>query len=236
MVCKKIEIQGLFSMKESSFCISRLCIKGNWNALPFGLFGKNSMFWYGRIQKMLTGLANKNWGPVCVKRLQHFTPQLVKLCGANIYLFLKNDSISGLSKVFENTAMFGDLVLRLPDIVHSIYDKNKEWQLLIGWCYWFCKESGVFDGTNGKLLHLVWGNLHFIFIPSPLYHFYLWKMHLDKDLLYSLNQSLQSLFVFIFARSFVMRFVGNTQFTLLVLWRKLVSATVMLKSNGSNIF
>ena len=61
MVCKKIEIQGLFSMKESSFCISRLCIKGNWNALPFGLFGKNSMFWYGRIQKILTGLANKNW-------------------------------------------------------------------------------------------------------------------------------------------------------------------------------
>jgi hypothetical protein len=51
--------------------------------------------------------------------------------------------------------MFGDLVLRLPDIVHSIYDKNKDWQLLIGWCYWFCKESGVFDDTNGKLLHLV---------------------------------------------------------------------------------
>lgn len=62
----------------------------------------------------------------------------------------------GLSKVFENTAMFGDLVLRLPDIVHSIYDKNKDWQLLLGWCYWFCKESGVFDETNGKLLHLVW--------------------------------------------------------------------------------
>lgn len=61
----------------------------------------------------------------------------------------------GLSKVFENTAMFGDLVLRLPDIVHSIYDKNKDWQLLLGWCYWFCKESGVFDETNGRLLHLV---------------------------------------------------------------------------------
>ncbi|XP_048775826.1 coiled-coil domain-containing protein 134-like isoform X2 [Ostrea edulis] len=61
----------------------------------------------------------------------------------------------GLSKVFENTAMFGDLVLRLPDIVHAIYDKNKDWQLLIGWCYWFCRESGVFDGTNGKLLHLM---------------------------------------------------------------------------------
>lgn len=61
----------------------------------------------------------------------------------------------GLSKVFENTAMFGDLVLRLPDIVHSIYDKNKDWQLLLGWCYWFCKESGVFDEKNGRLLHLV---------------------------------------------------------------------------------
>ena len=103
-----------------------------------------------------------------MKRLQAFTPELVKLCGANIYLFLKNDSISGLSKVFENTAMFGDLVLRLPDIVHSIYDKNKEWQLLIGWCYWFCKESGVFDGTNGKLLHLVWGiiSVSFLFVKN----------------------------------------------------------------------
>ena len=97
-----------------------------------------------------------------------FHPQLVILCGANIYLFLKNDSILGLSKVFENTAMFGDLVLRLPDIVHSIYDKNKEWQLLIGWCYWFCKESGVFDGTNGKLLHLVWGiiSVSFLFVKN----------------------------------------------------------------------
>nr|XP_022328175.1 coiled-coil domain-containing protein 134-like [Crassostrea virginica] len=70
--------------------------------------------------------------------------------------FPRNNTVrDGLSKVFENTAMFGDLVLRLPDIVHSIYDKNKEWQLLIGWCYWFCKESGVFDGTNGILLHLM---------------------------------------------------------------------------------
>lgn len=70
--------------------------------------------------------------------------------------FPENTTIrDGLSKVFENTAMFGDLVLRLPDIVHSIYDKNKDWQLLLGWCYWFCKESGVFDETNGKLLHLM---------------------------------------------------------------------------------
>ncbi|XP_062571274.1 coiled-coil domain-containing protein 134-like [Saccostrea cucullata] len=51
--------------------------------------------------------------------------------------------------------MFGDLVLRLPDIVHAIYDPNKDWQFLIGWCYWFCKESGMFDGTDGKLLHLM---------------------------------------------------------------------------------
>ncbi|XP_061163698.1 coiled-coil domain-containing protein 134-like [Saccostrea echinata] len=70
--------------------------------------------------------------------------------------FPDNSTIrDGLSKVFENTAMFGDLVLRLPDIVHAIYDSNKDWQFLIGWCYWFCKESGVFDGTDGKLLHLM---------------------------------------------------------------------------------
>lgn len=61
----------------------------------------------------------------------------------------------GFLKVFENTVMFGDLVFRFLDIVYFIYDKNKDWYLFFGWCYWFCKELGVFDEINGRFFYLV---------------------------------------------------------------------------------
>ena len=51
--------------------------------------------------------------------------------------------------------MFGDLVLRLPDIVHSVYDKKKDWQIAITWAVWFSNESRIFTGANEKLLNLV---------------------------------------------------------------------------------
>jgi len=51
--------------------------------------------------------------------------------------------------------MFGDLVLRLPDITHSIYDKNKQWEFLIGWGVWFGMESNVYQGKHAKMLNLV---------------------------------------------------------------------------------
>ncbi|XP_060083787.1 coiled-coil domain-containing protein 134-like [Ylistrum balloti] len=60
-----------------------------------------------------------------------------------------------MSKVLENVAMFGDLVLRLPDITHEIFDKNKEWHLILGWGVWFCNESKIFQGNSAKLLSLM---------------------------------------------------------------------------------
>lgn len=60
-----------------------------------------------------------------------------------------------MSKVFENTAMFGDLILRLPDLTHDIYSKNKNWEFLIGWGVWFSMESGIFKGPHEKLLTLM---------------------------------------------------------------------------------
>lgn len=70
--------------------------------------------------------------------------------------FPENETIrESMSKVLENTAMFGDLVLRLPDIVHSIYDRKKEWQITMTWAVWFANESGIFAGANAKLLHLM---------------------------------------------------------------------------------
>ncbi|XP_053399201.1 coiled-coil domain-containing protein 134-like [Mercenaria mercenaria] len=70
--------------------------------------------------------------------------------------FPENETIrDAMSNVFENTAMFGDLTLRLPDITHDIYDKNKHWEFLIGWAVWFSMESGVFQGPNEQLLSLM---------------------------------------------------------------------------------
>ncbi|KAJ8298158.1 hypothetical protein KUTeg_024689, partial [Tegillarca granosa] len=70
--------------------------------------------------------------------------------------FPENETIKEtVSKVLENTAMFGDMVLRLPDIIHDIYDRNKEWQILMAWGVWFCNESSVFQGPAYTLLNLM---------------------------------------------------------------------------------
>lgn len=70
--------------------------------------------------------------------------------------FPDNETVrEAFSKVVENTAMFGDLVLRLPDVVHGLFDKNTEWNALMGWCVWFSAESKVFDGGSEKLLNLM---------------------------------------------------------------------------------
>lgn len=50
------------------------------------------------------------------------------------------------SHVVENTAFFGDVVLRFPRIVHHYYDRNSEWGGLLRWGLNFCNQTGVFTG------------------------------------------------------------------------------------------
>ena len=60
------------------------------------------------------------------------------------------------SQVMENTAFFGDVVLRFPRIVHHYFDHNSNWNLLIRWGISFCNQSGVFDqGPHSPILNLV---------------------------------------------------------------------------------
>lgn len=60
------------------------------------------------------------------------------------------------SQVVENTAFFGDVVLRFPRIVHHYFDHNSNWNLLIRWGISFCNQSGVFDqGPHSPILGLV---------------------------------------------------------------------------------
>ncbi|KAH9507835.1 hypothetical protein Btru_053005 [Bulinus truncatus] len=60
-----------------------------------------------------------------------------------------------MSKVLENTAIFGDLILFMPELVHSMYDKEKEWQVLLAWSYGFSTQSGVYEGNYQTMLNLM---------------------------------------------------------------------------------
>lgn len=61
------------------------------------------------------------------------------------------------SHVVENTAFFGDVVLRFPKIVHHYFDRNSNWNSLIRWGISFCNLTGVFEqGPHSQVLGLVW--------------------------------------------------------------------------------
>ncbi|KAE8611425.1 hypothetical protein XENTR_v10012445 [Xenopus tropicalis] len=60
------------------------------------------------------------------------------------------------SHTVENSAFFGDVVLRFPKIVHHYFDRNSNWNNLIRWGIGFCNLSGIFDdGPHTQLLGLM---------------------------------------------------------------------------------
>ncbi|KAK2512693.1 Mei1 [Columba guinea] len=60
------------------------------------------------------------------------------------------------SHVVENTAFFGDVVLRFPKIVHHYFDRNSNWNSLIRWGISFCNLTGVFEqGPHSQVLGLM---------------------------------------------------------------------------------
>ncbi|XP_071407968.1 meiosis inhibitor protein 1-like isoform X1 [Pithys albifrons albifrons] len=60
------------------------------------------------------------------------------------------------SHVVENTAFFGDVVLRFPKIVHHYFDRNSNWNNLIRWGIGFCNLTGVFEqGPHSQVLRLM---------------------------------------------------------------------------------
>ncbi|KAM6321189.1 meiosis inhibitor protein 1 [Aegotheles albertisi] len=60
------------------------------------------------------------------------------------------------SHVVENTAFFGDVVLRFPKIVHHYFDRNSNWNSLIRWGIGFCNLTGVFEqGPHSQVLGLM---------------------------------------------------------------------------------
>jgi len=70
--------------------------------------------------------------------------------------------LDNLGHVFENVALFGDLILRCPDVTHKLYDSNQEWKVAMNWGFMFSNETGIFEGVNAKLLHLAAQELEMI--------------------------------------------------------------------------
>lgn len=67
----------------------------------------------------------------------------------------KQEHKEAVGRIVENTAFFGDIVLRLPDIAHKIFSKDKEWKLLALWSLSFTNSTTIYDEMDSKLLNLM---------------------------------------------------------------------------------
>lgn len=59
------------------------------------------------------------------------------------------------SQVLENTAFFGDLILRQPDMTHLILKKRNDWKILATWAIGFVNETKAFQTSQSNHLHLL---------------------------------------------------------------------------------
>jgi hypothetical protein len=62
---------------------------------------------------------------------------------------------AALSSILENTALFAELILRLPEVVQPLLSAHHDWEILLHWSLSFCSETGLLDTASVKLLHLV---------------------------------------------------------------------------------
>lgn len=75
-----------------------------------------------------------------------------------------------LALVLENTALFGEIVLRLPDIAVRIMRLHRDWTLIYQWCLTFLHEDHyLIDKATLKLMDLVQQELNYT-TRKPDYH------------------------------------------------------------------
>ncbi|XP_073989809.1 coiled-coil domain-containing protein 134-like [Rhodnius prolixus] len=66
-----------------------------------------------------------------------------------------------LSNVLENTAFIGDIILRLPDLTHTILRNHTEWSYLLRWSLTFTNQTQLVDNKTNILLDLVNQEMNF---------------------------------------------------------------------------
>ncbi|KAH8040816.1 hypothetical protein HPB51_012986 [Rhipicephalus microplus] len=74
-----------------------------------------------------------------------------------------------LSQVLENTAFFGEIILRLPNIAHAVLNMNKAGAVVLNWAIGFSNSTELYDETTTKLINLVAQELGLV-ERDPNYH------------------------------------------------------------------
>ncbi|KDQ71586.1 coiled-coil domain-containing protein 134-like [Zootermopsis nevadensis] len=64
------------------------------------------------------------------------------------------DTLDALANILENTALFGDILLRLPDISHKILISKHEWEVSLQWSLGFSNQTHLLDKQTQKLVYL----------------------------------------------------------------------------------
>lgn len=60
----------------------------------------------------------------------------------------KHFSFADLSKLIQNTLLFGDMALRFPAFIHRVYDTDSAIKDVIKWSFEFVSETRITAGTN----------------------------------------------------------------------------------------
>lgn len=63
--------------------------------------------------------------------------------------------LDALSNILENTALFGDIILHLPEISQKVLASNYGWLVLFQWSIGFANQTRLLDKQTTKLLQLV---------------------------------------------------------------------------------
>eukprot|EP00040_Diaphanoeca_grandis_P021665 m.115667 g.115667 ORF g.115667 m.115667 type:complete len:265 (-) comp28439_c0_seq1:285-1079(-) len=66
-----------------------------------------------------------------------------------------NAVFESLVNVWESTALFGDICLRLPDITHRMINNHKLRLRLIAWAVAMCRKTPVYNDVQTKQLDLI---------------------------------------------------------------------------------
>lgn len=78
--------------------------------------------------------------------------------------FPKDETIrDALSNILENTALFGEIVLRFPEISHTVLKSNHDWSILYQWSIGFSNlTNNLLDKSTLTLINLVSQELNYI--------------------------------------------------------------------------
>ncbi|XP_075215558.1 coiled-coil domain-containing protein 134-like isoform X2 [Lycorma delicatula] len=71
------------------------------------------------------------------------------------------DIRDALSNLLENTALIGDIILRLPEISQSLLSSHNNWVILLSWSLQFANQTDLLDQQTVTLIDLVSQEMNF---------------------------------------------------------------------------